>query len=266
MIQKLIAALSLFGLTLAPSLVAAKPNEQPKFQLPAQAVEVAPNVYDLGFAYNAERDNFVQGYAYVHKNANAKSSAIRGPKGTKCYGVMAAGAKWKTVEPWVINPANSEGLGADFIYNTVANGLHKWETAANAEIFGNGSLTSAQLVADESTPDGTNEVYFGSIADSNTIGVTIVWGYFAGPTFSRELIEWDQIYNTYYDWTEDAALETTQMDFDNIATHELGHSAGLADIYTSSCSSVTMYGYGTQGEIQKRTLEPADVTGINTLY
>ncbi len=119
--------------------------------------------------------------------------------------------------------------------------------------------------SDPNVLDDKNEVSFGSL-DSGTIAVTIVWGYFSGPTFARELVAWDQIYNTDYLWSEDATGSTTEMDFENTATHELGHSIGLADIYNSSCADVTMYGYGTEGETKKRDLAPQDITGASSLY
>ena len=56
------------------------------------------------------------------------------------------------------------------------------------------------------------------------------------------------------------------MDLQNIATHELGHSAGLNDIYSSTCSEVTMYGYSSYGETKKRTLEQPDITGLQKIY
>jgi len=56
------------------------------------------------------------------------------------------------------------------------------------------------------------------------------------------------------------------MDLQNIATHELGHAVGLNDIYSGSCSYVTMYGYSTEGDIGKRTLEQPDITGLQTMY
>ena len=68
------------------------------------------------------------------------------------------------------------------------------------------------------------------------------------------------------EWTEDALVQPNKMDFWNISIHELGHSMGLADIYQSTCSGVTMYGFGTEGETKKRTLEQPDITGISTLY
>lgn len=56
------------------------------------------------------------------------------------------------------------------------------------------------------------------------------------------------------------------MDLQNIATHEMGHAIGLADIYTSECSEVTMYGSSSMGETKKRTLAAADISGIRALY
>ncbi len=56
------------------------------------------------------------------------------------------------------------------------------------------------------------------------------------------------------------------MDFENIATHELGHSVGMGDLYTAECNQQTMYGYASNGETNKRTLESGDINGIRALY
>ncbi|MDP3026842.1 MAG: matrixin family metalloprotease, partial [Nanoarchaeota archaeon] len=63
-----------------------------------------------------------------------------------------------------------------------------------------------------------------------------------------------------------ASSNTKVIDLQNIATHELGHGVGLADIYSTACSSVTMYGYSYYGDTEKRTLETPDITGLQTLY
>jgi hypothetical protein len=60
--------------------------------------------------------------------------------------------------------------------------------------------------------------------------------------------------------------EAGKMDFENIATHELGHSVGLGDLYTDACSEQTMYGYADNGETKKRTLEAGDIKGVQELY
>lgn len=56
------------------------------------------------------------------------------------------------------------------------------------------------------------------------------------------------------------------MDLQNIATHELGHGVGPGDIYSSSCSEVTMYGYSSYGENKKRALEQQDIIGLQKMY
>ncbi len=71
--------------------------------------------------------------------------------------------------------------------------------------------------------------------------------------------------NTDFAWG-DATLNPERMDLQNIAVHELGHSVGLGDIYSTSCNSVTMFGYSTEGEISKRTLEQPDITGLQKMY
>lgn len=39
-----------------------------------------------------------------------------------------------------------------------------------------------------------------------------------------------------------------RMDFENVATHDLGHRVGLADLYDAKCSEQTMYGYADYGK------------------
>ena len=56
------------------------------------------------------------------------------------------------------------------------------------------------------------------------------------------------------------------MDFESIATHELGHSVGMGDLYTTDCGEMTMYGYATDGETKKSSLEDGDITGVKELY
>ncbi|MBA7681586.1 hypothetical protein ES703_89926 [subsurface metagenome] len=66
-----------------------------------------------------------------------------------------------------------------------------------------------------------------------------------------------------FDW---GIADENKMDFENIATHELGHAVGLGDLYDSKCSEQTMYGYASNGETKKRTLESGDIAGIQSLY
>lgn len=248
--------------------------------LPDVATQNMP-VVDLGTAVDPETGRLVQGYAYVHyKDAKAKPPHAGGGKdkggkgGSSCYGFMAKGAKWKNVESWVVNPANIDGVNEAAVFLMVNDGVNTWEDAADGvedgnfiNILGSGSSTDVILEADTVSPDNVNEVYFADVDSPGAIAVTIVWGVFGGPPRGRYLAEWDQIYDDVdFDWTADAKVDPTRMDFANIAIHELGHTFGLADLYTSECAEETMYGYGTEGETKKRDLNAGDIAGIKELY
>ncbi|MBU2577818.1 matrixin family metalloprotease, partial [Patescibacteria group bacterium] len=93
------------------------------------------------------------------------------------------------------------------------------------------------------------------------IAVTTIW---YNPA-TKAIVEFDIMFDTDWTWG-DATIDTAKMDLQNIATHEFGHGVGLADVYDSACSAVTMYGYSDYGETQKKTLETPDITGLQKLY
>ena len=256
--------------------------------VPAKAVEVTPGIFYLGTALDEK--GLVQGYAIIDYEKNfAKPGTVCGngicepgenarkcpddcaggngeePDTSSCYGFLAKEAKWKTNEPWVVNPENTRGLGSEFVFSNLSTDIIKWEDAAGLDILGEGSSTNDILEADMISPDNKNEVYFADIDYQNAIGITIVWGIFSGPPWARELVEWDQVYDDVdFDWSSTG--EPGKMDFESIATHELGHSIGLDDLYDTKCSDQTMYGYAAYGETDKRTLEAGDIKGIQELY
>lgn len=261
----------------APSSPTAPSAPDKPFALPKDAEKISEDVYRLRPSKDLGTNETVEAFAIVHK-AHFKNAAARVKKPAKpsttstCYGYLASGAKWKWVEPWVVNPANNSGIADNTVFNIFSSSISKWEDATDGvvgnglgvNVIGDGSTTSSALLADTVSPDNLNEAYFGAIEDSNTIAVTIVWGIFGGPTYQRKLVEWDQIYNTIYNWSSTG--EANKMDLDNIITHEKGHSFGMNDLYTSYCSEQTMFGWASLGETKKGSLEIGDITGINKLY
>lgn len=256
------------------STVLAANHKISSFSLPDRAKKVADNLYFLGKAKDKDGRE-VEGYAIIHqkKDSPAKPSSPARTKGLKCYGFLAVGAKWKGVEPWVVNPSNSRGLRDNFVFENLTLDIVKWEAAADGsenngvsvDILGDGEKTNNILAADTISPDNKNEIYFADVEDDQSIAVTVVWGIFGGPPQGRELVEWDQVYDEVdYDWSSYG--EVGKMDFENIATHELGHSFGLDDLYDGGCSEETMFGYAANGEIKKRDLSTGDITGISSLY
>ncbi len=273
--REVVSVLFVFAFLMASVFVIAKPdfvlasneNSGVAVVIPSHAVEVADGVFSLGTAVIDGKK--VEGMMFIHyKRENAKPPWAGGGKGDKggstCYAFLAKGAKWKNLESWVVNPANTEGLSDGFVFSNLASDIQKWGDASSFNILGDGSTTTATLVADTSSPDNQNEVYFGSIDSPGAIAVTIVWGIFSGPPRGRELVEWDMVYDQVdFDWS--ASGEAGKMDFENIATHELGHAVGMGHP-GSTCLEETMYAYAGYGETKKRDLNAGDIVGISKLY
>lgn len=248
---------------------------RPVVTLPASANN-SP-VISLGTAVDPASGRVVEGLAIVHykKAPGHKPQHGNGDKTTdsNCYAYLAKGAKWKWVEPWLVNPQNTRGLDGTFVFNTLASSISKWEDATDGivgnssgiNVLGDGTITASALVADTQSPDNQNEVYFADVSNQGAIAVTIVWGIFSGPISQRQLVEWDQVYDDVdFDWSTNG--EVGKMDLENIVMHEVGHSVGMADLYSLSCAEATEYGYADLGETKKRDLHTGDITGVNLLY
>src|SRR6188768_641304 len=150
-----------FSFLAAP--VFAAPSETATFKLPANAREVAPDVFSLGTQYDAESDAMVEGYAFIHKKAseklNAKINAASPGKpagNSTCYAYIADGAKWKNTEDFSVFTGG--GLDQNFVLNNVISNISKWENAAhNNNIVGSGSLGFG-VPGDTTILDNKNEV------------------------------------------------------------------------------------------------------------
>jgi hypothetical protein len=180
---------------------------------------------------------------------------------SNCYDFLANGAKWKTQEDYVVNPANGDDLSESFITIAISDAVAEWEKYAG-DVIGEMSV-DYDMEYDGDNWDDLNSYSFGSYPDSNVIAVATVWGYFTGRPSWREIVEYDILFNDQFVW---GLGEDGDMDVQNIATHELGHGLGMADLYDTSCSLETMYGYSDYGETKKRDLNTGDITGLQELY
>lgn len=261
--KKSLVVISVFFLIVFSSAAIGKPDKSKKFEIPSHAKQISDDVYDLGYAvHNGE---LVQGYAFVHKkDADAKQGAGK-VKGSACFSYLSSGARWKVTEPYVLDTANSDGMSNNFVNVTVQKALNVWDSQVPFAIFGPRDLTSGVDGADAISPDGKNEIYFGAVADPNTIAVTTVWGIFSGPTFQRRIVEFDALFNDDGYKFGNADFDASVMDLENIAAHELGHAAGMGHP-SNTCSEETMYAYAGFGETKKRDLNAGDINGIKNLY
>ncbi len=199
--------------------------------------------------WELERIDFIH-YAKPQRKTKGKREV--------CYKLLRA--KWGNLPiNYVINPLNSFGLDKDFITNAIFNAAETWDSATTNELF------SDSFGLDENAKYGIqdfkNSIVFDEYPDENVIAITTIW-YIPK---RREIVEFDMLFNTKYKWG-DATQDSSLMDLINIATHGFGHSVGLDDVYSDSCSEVTMYGYSSYGEVKKRTLEKADIEGLHKIY
>lgn len=203
----------------------------------------------IGENWDLERVDFIH---YVKPTSPAKPG-----KTTTCYKLM--GVQWKSLPVnYVINPTNPQGLDGSFITSRISTSAETWDAATSSELFNNYAVDYS---AEYGVQDFKNSIDFADYPDNRVIAVTSVWY----TRVSRQIIEFDQRYNTRFNWG-DSTIDPSKMDIENIATHELGHAVGLDDIYLSGCSSVTMYGYSGEGDISKRILEQPDITGLQLMY
>ncbi|MFC1604899.1 matrixin family metalloprotease [Planctomycetota bacterium] len=188
------------------------------------------------------------------------------------YTYIANGMKWKTHEDYIFNP---EGLPDSYTV-AISYAMDAWDDEVESfSIFG--SLGEDDSATVDEDIDEDNVIVFANLDDftwinigdsSNVIAVTIVWGSFNAPPRFREIVEVDMIFNTGSTWEWGHADDEgdPEMDVLNIATHEMGHAAGMGDLYDASASDETMFGLSSTGEIKKRDLHIGDIAGIQNLY
>ncbi len=173
-----------------------------------------------------------------------------------------AGGKWDKGSypqpmpvPYYINPNTTDTAGE---LNAVLAAMATWSNVAEADfLFRNGGTTTKS----DSAMDGDNVISWVN-RDTGSIATNYFWWYTSQPD---RIIESDVVFNDLnYQWSTDGGAGT--MDVQNIATHELGHSLVLLDLYGSADTHKTMYGFASNGETKKRSLEAEDRAAIAYVY
>jgi len=174
-----------------------------------------------------------------------------GDKGGKiCYDIIWDGWNWKTAEPYTYDSSINS--------NIFSQSITTWEDEVG-EIFGQGSLGAVNKAIVGEDVNSVNEVFFEQVDQSGVIAVTFVWRLLD----TQKLLEWDMVFNQALSWSYNGAPNS--FDFQNIATHEIGHAAGL-DHPSNGCKQETMYAFASTGETKKRDLNSGDIAGIQLMY
>jgi hypothetical protein len=192
---------------------------------------------------------------HIHYDKPGGSKPQPPTKTESCY--KLAHWKWTNLPiTYTINP-NNNPLPEQTIKAAISAAGTEWDRATSKTLFFEPDTGDSQY----GVYDWNNSISFGNYADGNVIAVTLTWY----NTRTKEAVESDILFDTDFTWG-DATVNIGVMDLQNIATHEIGHTLGLSDTYSTSCQNVTMYGYSIEGEIAKRTLAIPDITGLQKIY
>ncbi len=197
-----------------------------------------------------------------------QATSVADPNST----AVVDGAGWTLPATWTynLNPSSVPSTVGSINLSTIAdNAFAAWlavpEVNQSVDIArGNDTtITRAKL-------DNNNIIAWGR-APSSALAVSYIWY----NTSTDKAVEIDTIMNKTYTWywsdpstwpAEQTCAYLGVYDAQNILTHELGHTVGLDDEYTSAYINNTMYGYGSTGETKKNTLADGDKIGTVNLY
>ncbi len=159
----------------------------------------------------------------------------------------------------------------------IQTGYSTWNALSQLN-YSDGGITNSTTWG--GNPDGiNNNVWITSNwegitgTDPNTIAVTRV----RYNAVTGEITDADIAYNAE-DFKWSTSLDTSTMDVQNVATHEIGHFGGLGDIYNpantqyylpgmgSGNEDETMFGLIKNNETKKRDLDTGDTEGIQFIY
>jgi len=191
----------------------------------------------------------------------AKASARPAPfsNDSMTFKLIAKGVKWPSSVTYSINPVGSD-LSTDTVLSTMATSASTWDNATSFGLFNPPTETTVTSIG--ITTDGNNNIIWKDIEDTYPGVIAATFLYYN--RFSGVISEFDMVFNSYYKWNTTG--DSSAMDVQDIATHELGHVCGLADIYAPPNWSLTMYGYSDLGETYKRDLATGDIFGVQKLY
>jgi hypothetical protein len=211
---------------------------------------------------------------FVHpKVKDVKPSPVKPPKEPVLYSYSRY--HWSNLPvTYYYNPSSSPVSNAQ---EGVIASFEAWEAAGSGVDFTFGGTTGILPGLDVSVPDYKNVVGWAPLNDPGAIAITIIWS----NTRTKLVVDTDTIFNldSGYTWVQGSISEgidpdlaqltnTSAYDVDvqNIMTHEAGHWLVLNDLYTDVASEQTMYGYASDLELKKRSLESGDIAGVNKIY
>ena len=160
----------------------------------------------------------------------------------------------------------------------IIRGLNSWDTTYNDCGRGDQNNVYTEWLGDCDTTDSgcrwssqtslKNVIDFGDTANTGCGGAakacTSVLSDGGGNIYDSD-IRFDNKCCSYW-WTYSGYPLGGYYDLFGAATHEVGHTLGLSDLYASSQSGLSMYGIYRTGTDYARTLGRGDIIGMRAIY
>ena len=169
------------------------------------------------------------------------------------YGYGLSLYKWLVVPVVVyVNPNNLD-LDKSAAEAAVKAGMNAWNGIAAFQFLYGGRVSDTATAI-----DGRNVVIFRNASNNGAVATTYSWSK-AGARFDSDIVFWDGKYHFYTG--SSGCLKGAFIE--DIATHELGHVAGLLH---SAVTTATMYSTYTYCGTWMRSLAADDIAGLRALY
>ncbi len=270
----IIAVATLFLLTLFAGTVSARSDNVQKIDIPKEWQGKSQIILQKGDFVQVVWIKRVDG----DNDPNAQTGRYKPPTSSE---YSLASYRWKLPKykegvPYALNPSGVSKLGSA-VTQAVSGSLNTWNDATEAQsrpvtVFAAAPMINWNAQVEPTSagrPDYQNVISWASLGDNNVIAMSTMWY----NSLTRELVDADMVFNTYFKWGIDKdgegtlySVKPSTFDIQNIGTHEAGHVFGLGDIYDGKYSEMTMYGYGAFGEVKKISLDGGDVAGIQAIF
>lgn len=236
-------------------------SETNVYTLPSHAIKIDDSTYQASYpelgVHATIMISWPKNETHLKTRVSPTESDSKHIVHDQCLGNIHPNTRWRTVEDYIVDTRNSEGLPASFISSAANIASSTWNSYLAFKPFGRQRLGN---LAGGTSFTGQNGLTFGAIDISgatHAIAVTVVY-WVCGSVCSY--VEWKQIYNTVnYHFGSGIGCSGGVVDTTNTMMHEFGHSIGNVDLTDPACSEDTMFGTEGYCERKKITLEDDDI-------